>query len=66
MPSSDTPINCASDFCTRHQSSDCRGCFHDYAFGAGILDRIVWLVKNAVTGARVWFAHDGRRCSTVR
>ncbi len=35
-----------------------------FDFSVGGLDRIAWMLRNAVTGARVWFAHDGRHWST--
>ncbi len=35
-----------------------------FDFSVGGLDTIAWVLKNAVTGARVWFAHDGRHWST--
>lgn len=35
-----------------------------FEFSVGGLDRIAWMLRNAVTGARVWFAHDGRHWST--
>jgi hypothetical protein len=33
---------------------------HSTSFRVGGLDRIAWLMKNTLTGAHTWFAHDGK------
>jgi hypothetical protein len=35
-----------------------------FDFTIGGMDEVAWMLKNTLTGARVWFAHNGRYWST--